>query len=66
MDIDDLLSIPVPIPPLQVQKQFARHLKAVDDEIVKLRARLDMLPMTTTNALVEALEQGDKELKLEN
>lgn len=62
MDVDSLLSIPIPVPPLNVQEEFARRLQSYDEEVARLRERLETLPDAVTNALVRALQEGKKEL----
>ena len=64
MNVDDLLSIEIPIPPLPIQTRISQQLEAYDEELAALRERLDALPLSVTNALVEALEQGHPVLKI--
>lgn len=58
MAAEDLLSIEVPVPPLDVQARLVKQLLKIDQEIIALRARLESLPVQQAEGLLEALSTG--------
>lgn len=64
MDVSGFFSIPVPVPPIEVQEKLVRQLKKYDDEIASLRKRLQALPQAVTESFVKALEKGSATITL--
>jgi hypothetical protein len=64
MNLDDLMDIQLPVPPLEIQRQYEQELASRYARLVSLRAELDSLPGAIAGSLLAALEQGDAELKL--
>lgn len=58
MAADDLMSIEIPVPPIEVQATMADRLAEIDNEIVRLRNRLEKLPGSAEKALLEAISSG--------
>ncbi|MBJ9714633.1 restriction endonuclease subunit S [Burkholderia gladioli] len=55
---DDLLSIEIPVPPIEVQTEMVDQLIEIDNEIVRLRSRLEKLPGSAERALLKAISSG--------
>lgn len=64
INTSDLLSIPIPVPPLHVQQRMVEQLLALDAELVGLRRRVEALPTIMSEALTQALSAGDEELSV--
>lgn len=58
MAAEDLFSIEVPVPPLDVQSKLVEQLEKIDQEIITLRTRLETLPAQQAEGLLEALSTG--------
>lgn len=63
INTSDLLSIPIPIPPLGVQQRMAEQLRALETELASLRRRVEALPTLMSEALTQALGAGSSELE---
>lgn len=55
----DLLSIKLPLPPLEFQNDVALHLEQADKRIVALRNSLENHPKVVQDALMNVIEQGE-------
>ena len=53
--IDDLLAIKVPLPPLSVQEKISLQLAVMDEELRKIRRRLEELPNQQHEVLLGAV-----------
>jgi len=61
----DLLSIPIPVPPLDVQHSFAGQLLALEQKLNGLRRRVETLPALMSEGLSQALIAGSGELEVD-
>ena len=64
INTSDLLSIPIPVPPLDVQHRMAAQLLALEQELAGLRRRVEALPALMSEGLSQALIAGNDELKV--
>jgi Type I restriction modification DNA specificity domain len=60
----DLLSISIPLPPLDVQQRMAEQLRVLEEELVELRSRVETLPGLMSESLNQALIVGNGELEV--
>lgn len=60
----DLLSLEVPVPPIEVQRRIGLKLEEIDLEIVRLREKLKILPALQSNVLLQAIANGSNELEI--
>lgn len=60
----DLLSIPIPLPPPDVQHRMAAQLLALEQELAVLRRRVEALPTLMSESLSQALIAGRDEMEL--
>jgi type I restriction enzyme S subunit len=58
----DLLSLEVPVPPMEIQLRLSRKLARIDSEIAQLRQRLASLPDLETRGLMNAIADGSSDL----
>lgn len=58
MNLDDLLDIEVPVPPLSAQMEIEAELQRKFEELVSLRARLERLPESILSEFLTAVESG--------
>lgn len=56
--LDDLLSVEVPVPPLDVQERYAQDLTAHFSRLVALTQELDGMPQQIAASFLVALEEG--------
>lgn len=64
MATEDLLSIEVPIPPIEVQAKIVKRLEEVDAEIIELRAKIEELPGLQAEALLTAIADGSDSIDI--
>lgn len=62
LSAQDLLSIEIPLPPLEVQTFLAARLEKIDAEISETRKHLQQLPVDLAAGLIQALICGSVEL----
>lgn len=65
INTSDLLSIPIPVPPLDVQHSMAAQLLALEQELTMLRRRVEALPTLISEGLSQALIAGSDDLELD-
>jgi hypothetical protein len=58
----DLLSIELPVPPIEVQNRMVARLAKTDEEIAHLRRRLESLPSEAADAFLSAIASGGYDL----
>lgn len=58
MNLDDLLDIQVPVPPLDVQKSYAINLQAQFMHLVSITKEVEALPYKINASFLAALEAG--------
>ena len=63
VNTSDLLSISIPVPPLEVQHRMAEQLQALEEELAGLRRRVEALPGLMSEALSQALVAGIGEME---
>jgi restriction endonuclease S subunit len=64
MSTEDLFGIEIPVPPLDVQEELVRELLEIDQEIVRLRAKISELPQLQADALLAAISSGTSTLTI--
>jgi restriction endonuclease S subunit len=60
----DLLDLPVPVPPLDIQDEIVAGLHRLDDELRDLRRRIESLPNAIIEGLMTSLARGTNELEM--
>ena len=58
MNVNDLLDIEVPVPPLAVQEKYARALESRFSHLVKVTQELETMPQQIAASFLAALETG--------
>jgi hypothetical protein len=65
INTSDLLSIPIPVPPLAIQHRMSAQLLALEQELTLLRRRVEALPALMSVGLSQALIAGSDELEVD-
>lgn len=63
INTSDLLSIAIPLPPLDVQHRMAEQLRVLDEGLVTLRRQVEASPTVMSESLSQALVSGSGELE---
>lgn len=62
MNLDDLLEIKVPVPPLPLQEKYAKTLLARFTHLVEVKREADTLPLRIASSFLAALETGSSQI----
>lgn len=62
MNLDDLLTLKVPVPPLSIQAAYAATLKSSFLQLVELTAQVEVLPQRLVDSFQTALELGAEQI----